>query len=62
MKYPMLQVVYSGYTLFYASRCDYRSTNLLFNFCVGQGFIDGKQIGWMDFDLFRPSTVRRLIS
>jgi hypothetical protein len=51
---PMLQVVYSGYTLFYASRCDYRSTNLLFNFCVGQGFIDGRQIGWMDFDLFRP--------
>jgi len=51
---PMLQVVYSGYTLFYASRCDYRATDLLFNFCVGQGFIDGKQIGWMDFDLFRP--------
>ena len=51
---PMLQVVYSGYTLFYASRCDYRKSDRLFNFCVGQGFIDGKQIGWMDFDLFRP--------
>jgi hypothetical protein len=51
---PMLQVVYSGYTLFYASRCDFRKSNLLFNFSVGQGFIDGRQIGWMDFDLFRP--------
>ena len=51
---PMLQVVYSGYTLFYASRCDFRKSDLLFNFCVGQGFIDGRQIGWMDFDLFRP--------
>jgi hypothetical protein len=51
---PLLQVVYSGYTLFYASRCDFRKSNQLFNFCVGQGFIDGKQIGWMDFDLFRP--------
>jgi len=50
----MLQVVYSGYTLFYASRCDFRKSEQLFNFCVGQGFIDGKQIGWMDFDLFRP--------
>jgi len=51
---PMLQVVYSGYTLFYASRCNFRLSNLLFNFGVGQGFIDGRQIGWMDFDLFRP--------
>ncbi|KPL09695.1 MAG: hypothetical protein AMS26_22545 [Bacteroides sp. SM23_62] len=51
---PMLQTVYSGYTLFYASRCDFRKSDLLFNFSVGQGFIDGRQIGWMDFDLFRP--------
>lgn len=51
---PLLQVVYSGYTLFYASRCDYRKSSRLFKFGVGQGFIDGRQIGWMDFDLFRP--------
>jgi len=57
---PMLQVVYSGYTLFYASRCDYRKSDRLFNFCVGQGFIDGKQIGWMDFDLFRPHYSRKV--
>lgn len=57
---PMLQVVYSGYTLFYASRCDFRGSSNLFNFCVGQGFIDGKQIGWMDFDLFRPEFNNKL--
>lgn len=51
---PLQQVVYSGYTLFYSSRCDYTKSDLLFNFAVGQGFIDGRQIGWMDFDLFRP--------
>jgi hypothetical protein len=57
---PLLEVVYSGYTLFYASRCDYRKSDRLFNFCVGQGFIDGKQIGWMDFDLFRPHYSRKV--
>jgi hypothetical protein len=51
---PLQQVVYSGYTLFYSCRCDYRKSDRLFNFAVGQGFIDGRQIGWMDFDLFRP--------
>lgn len=50
---PLQEVVYSGYTLFYGSVCDFRKSNQLFNFSVGQGFIDGKQIGWMDFDLFR---------
>jgi len=51
---PLQQVVYSGYTLFYASRCNYKKSDRFFNFAVGQGFIDGRQIGWMDFDLFRP--------
>ncbi|KAA9036071.1 hypothetical protein FW778_19440 [Ginsengibacter hankyongi] len=50
---PLQQVVYSGYTLFYGSVCDFKKSNQLFNYAVGQGFIDGRQIGWMDFDLFR---------
>ncbi len=57
---PLQQVVYSGYTLFYSSRCDYRKSDLLFNFAVGQGFIDGRQIGWMDFDLFRPQYSKKV--
>jgi hypothetical protein len=50
---PLQEVVYSGYTLFYGTICDFRKSDRLFNFAVGQGFIDGKQVGWMDFDLFR---------
>ena len=57
---PLLQTVYAGYTIFYASRCDFRGSDLLFNFGVGQGFIDGKQIGWMDFDLFRPEFSKKV--
>jgi len=57
---PLQQVVYSGYTLFYASRCDYTKSDELFNFAVGQGFIDGRQIGWMDFDLFRPKYSKKV--
>ena len=52
-KFRLQEVVYSGYTLFYGSVCDFRKSDRLFNFSVGQGFIDGKQIGWMDFDLLR---------
>jgi len=50
---PLQEIVYSGYTLFYGTVCDFRKSRRLFNFGVGQGFIDGRQVGWMDFDLFR---------
>jgi len=50
---PLQEIVYSGYTLFYGTVCDYTKSNRYFNFAVGQGFIDGRQIGWMDFGLFR---------
>lgn len=53
LEIPLQEVVYSGYTLFYGTVCDFRKSDRLFNFSVGQGFIDGKQVGWMDFDLFR---------
>lgn len=39
--------------MFYGSICDFRKSRQLFNLAVGQGFIEGRQIGWMDFDLFR---------
>jgi hypothetical protein len=53
LEIPLQEIVYSGYTLFYGTVCDFRKSDRLFDFSVGQGFIDGKQIGWMDFDLFR---------
>jgi hypothetical protein len=51
---PMLEVVYSGYTLFFASPCDYRKSDRYFSFAEGRPFLDGRQIGWMNTSLFAP--------
>jgi len=51
---PLMQMVYSGYTIFFGSRCDYKKSNRFFNYAQGQAFIDGRQNGWMDFGLFKP--------
>ncbi len=51
---PLINVVYSGYTIFFGSRCNYENcSNQLFNFAQGQAFIDGVQNGWMDLGLFK---------
>jgi hypothetical protein len=49
-----MQVVYSGYTLFYASPCDYTRTDRFFRYAQGQAVMDGRQNGWMNVDLFKP--------
>lgn len=51
---PLMQVVYSGYTLLFGSPVDYTKSDTLFNFAQGQAFLDGKQIGWMSLGLFKP--------
>ena len=51
---PMLEVVYSGYTLFFASPCDYRKSDRYFRFAEGRPFLDGRQIGWMNTSFFAP--------
>ncbi|MGC8898099.1 MAG: DUF6259 domain-containing protein [Bacteroidota bacterium] len=52
---PLINVVYSGYTIFFGSPCDYEnSSDQLFNFAQGQAFIYGRQNGWMDLRLFKP--------
>lgn len=51
---PMMQMVYSGYTLFFGSTCDYTKSNNYFRYAQGQAFIDGRQNGWMDLGLFKP--------
>ncbi len=51
---PMMQMVYSGYTLFFGSPCDYTKSNNYFRYAQGQAFIDGRQNGWMDLGLFKP--------
>lgn len=52
---PMLQVVYSGYAIFFGSPWNnFSSSDRLFNYAQGQGFINGRQGGWMRLSLFRP--------
>ncbi len=52
---PLINVVYSGYAIFFGSPCEYEKCNdQLFNFAEGQAFIFGIQNGWMDLGLFKP--------
>jgi hypothetical protein len=51
---PLMQMVYSGYTLFFGSTCDYTKSDNYFRYAQGQAFIDGRQNGWMDLGLFKP--------
>ncbi len=51
---PMLQMIYSGYAIFFGSVCDYSQSNDYFRYAQGQAFIDGRQNGWMDLGLFNP--------
>jgi len=51
---PMMQIVYSGYTIFFGSTCDYKKSDNYFRYAQGQAFIDGRQNGWMNMGLFKP--------
>lgn len=51
---PLMQMVYSGYTLFFGSTCDYTKSDNFFRYAQGQALIDGRQNGWMDLGLFKP--------
>jgi hypothetical protein len=51
---PLIQTVYSGYTLFFASPCDYSRSIRYFRWVQGCALMDGRQNGWMDIFLFQP--------
>lgn len=52
---PLINVVYSGYAIFFGSPCNYKKcSDDVFNFAEGQAFIFGRQNGWMDLGLFKP--------
>lgn len=51
---PLMYVVYSGYTIFFGSLCDYKKSDNLFCFAQGRAFLEGRQNGWMDLGLFKP--------
>jgi len=57
---PMMSVVYSGYTLFFGSPCDYKKTDRFFIYAQGRAFLDGRQNGWMDLGLFKPEYARKV--
>jgi len=55
-----MQMVYSGYTIFVGSSCDYTKNDNYFRYAQGQAFIDGRQNGWMDLGLFKPEYKEKL--
>jgi len=57
---PLMQMVYSGYTLFFGSTCDYTKSENYFRYAQGQAFIDGRQNGWMDLGLFKPGYEKKV--
>jgi len=59
MEIPMMEVVYSGYTLFCGSPCNYHRSDRFFRFGQGQAVIDGRQNGWMDMGLFAEEHRRK---
>jgi len=58
---PMMQIVYSGYTIFFGSTCDYTKSDNYFRYAQGQAFIDGRQNGWMDMGLFKPEYADKVV-
>jgi len=56
----LMQMVYSGYTIFFGSTCDYTKSDNYFRYAQGQAFIDGRQNGWMDLGLFKPEYRRKV--
>jgi hypothetical protein len=57
---PLMQVVYSGYTLLFGSPCDYQQSDRFFRYGQGQALIDGRQNGWMNLRLFDPKHERKV--
>ena len=51
---PMMETVYSGYAIFFGSPCDITKSDRFFCYAQGQAFMDGRQNGWMGFNLFKP--------
>ncbi len=53
-------MIYSGYTLFFGSTCDYTKSDNYFRYAQGHAFIDGQQNGWMDLGLFKPEYMEKV--
>jgi hypothetical protein len=60
LEIPLMQMVYSGYTIFFGSPSDFTRSDRFFRFAQGQALIDGRQNGWMGLDLFKPGHERKV--
>lgn len=56
---PLMEAVYSGFTLFFASPCDYSKSISYFRHVQGHALMDGRQNGWVDVGLFEPEYADR---
>ena len=56
---PMMETVYSGYTIFFGSPCDLSHSERFFCYAQGQGLIDGRQNGWISLALFKPENAAK---
>lgn len=52
---PLMEMVYSGYMILFASPCDITRSDRYFCYAQGQAWMDGRQNGWMGLDLFKPA-------
>lgn len=57
---PLMPLVYSGYTVFFGSPCDYQQSDQFFRFAQGQALIDGRQNGWMNLRLFEQKNATKV--
>ena len=51
---PLMNVIYSGYTIFFGSPINLARSERLFHYWQGRCLIDGRQLGFMGLDLFKP--------
>ena len=61
LEIPLMEVVYSGYTILFGSPCDYTQSDRFFRFAQGQALIDGRQNGWMNLRMFQPEFDRKVM-
>ena len=59
LQIPLMETVYSGYTIFFGSPCDLSHSERFFCYAQGQGLIDGRQNGWISLALFKPENAAK---
>jgi hypothetical protein len=56
---PLFEVVYSGYFIPFGTPVNLACSDRFFRFWQGRGLLDGRQLGFMGLDLFRPENMSK---